>query len=182
MRPGAIIVVAVLFVVAFVALLLGTKGYEKIEEIHTMESRVESIREQFPGVEHISPATLEVLIQKEVSVLIVDVRDKDEFAVSHLPGANNLSEADQIQATISEADSEIVVLYGSTGLRSAALAKELGEAGVPGIRNLAGSIFAWANEGHPMVNDKGESVTEVDPGDRSEGHLLNSDLHPKAAQ
>lgn len=177
MRPGAIIAVAVLFVVAFVALLIGTKGYEKIDEIHTMESRISSVREKFPEVEHIGTATLVALQHSGSTLLILDVRTPEEFAVSHLPGARNIREAENAEPLVAELKPDFVVLYGSTGLRSAVLAKELQDRGVSGVRNMAGSIFAWANEGLPMENEDGGSVRVVHPGDRSEGHLLKSELH-----
>ena len=176
MRPGAIITVAILFLVAIVALLLGTKGYEKIEEIHTMESRVASVREQFPDIEHISTDTLNRLIEANTSLLIVDVRSMDEFNVSHIPTAQQSEKVDQIAEMIRSEESKYVVLYGSTGLRSAGIAEDLRQRGVENVRNLAGSIFAWANEGRELVDSEGRVVETVDPGDRREDHLLEKEV------
>lgn len=41
--------------------------------------------------------------------------------------------------------------------------------------NLEGSIFAWANEGRPLVDDKG-LATKVHPYDAKWGELLKPAL------
>jgi hypothetical protein len=47
--------------------------------------------------------------------------------------------------------------------------------GFPNVRNLAGSIFEWANSGFPLVRD-GESASVVHPFDERWGTLLEPEL------
>ena len=47
--------------------------------------------------------------------------------------------------------------------------------GFTNVRNLEGSIFEWANQGHP-VERAGAPVNEVHPYDESWGTLLREDL------
>ena len=46
-----------------------------------------------------------------------------------------------------------IVVYCSVGYRSARVARWLGRQGFTNVRNLDGSLFAWANEGRPMEAD-----------------------------
>lgn len=112
--------------------------------------------------------------------VLLDAREPEEYAVSHLPGARRVdpgAEADALAATLDGigADQPIVV-YCSVGVRSGVVAQRLAEAGFEDVRNLEGSIFRWANEGRPVVRD-GEGVREVHPYDAVWGRLLKPGLH-----
>ncbi len=135
------------------------------------------IRERFPSVRQVSIGELATRLERKGDPpLLLDVRAQEEFAVSHLAGARNagtLGEALSILDGVPQ-DREIVV-YCSVGQRSAALAEELSQKGFTGVRNLEGSIFAWANAGRPVV--RGETrVERVHPYDRKWGCLLDRRL------
>jgi rhodanese-related sulfurtransferase len=84
------------------------------------------------------------------SLLVVDVRSREEFAVSHIRGAVNLQTTGQIAAAVKERKPVKTILYCSVGFRSSRLAHLLARQGWHGIFNLEGSIFQWANEGRPV--------------------------------
>lgn len=112
-----------------------------------------SLKEEFPDVLTLTPAELAA---RDSPPLLLDVREEKEFAVSHLLGALR-AEQDiiaQLQRLAVDKDTSIVV-YCSVGYRSAVLAKKLREAGFVDVKNLEGSIFAWANQGRPLVNKYG---------------------------
>jgi rhodanese-related sulfurtransferase len=64
-----------------------------------------------------------------------------------------------------------MVVYCSIGYRSARLVEKLREGGFSEAKNLEGSIFQWANEGRPVVQN-GEVVEEVHPYNKTWGLLL----------
>ena len=68
-----------------------------------------------------------------------------------------------------------VVVYCSVGYRSSQLARRLQRAGFTNVMNLEGSIFAWANEGRPLVAN-GHSATLVHPYNRKFGRMLKPSL------
>jgi rhodanese-related sulfurtransferase len=72
-----------------------------------------------------------------------------------------------------------VVVYCSVGYRSARVARWLGRQGFTNVRQLDGSLFAWANEGRPMVAD-GRSVREVHPYNDFWGRLLKPEVRSDA--
>lgn len=123
---------------------------------------VAEIREDYPGVRHISLAELK---QDFPHALLVDVREREEFEVSRLPGAMHAPEASDIDALRRQFPDRPFVLYCTVGVRSAIAAQALNARGAgdaPPAVNFAGSIFAWANGGEPLVNDEG-ATQEVHP-------------------
>ena len=112
--------------------------------------------------------------------LLIDVRTREEYEVSHLPGAIWAETPSQIASAMGGAsDQKPVVLYCSVGVRSSRAAAKLMESRRGNVFNLQGSIFQWANEGRPlMANDR--TVHVVHPYNKRWGVLLNPQLHPNA--
>ena len=96
--------------------------------------------------------------------------------MSHLPGARRVdpgAEAASLASALAGVDRQRdVVVYCSVGVRSAGVARRLREAGFAHIENLEGSIFAWANEGRPIVTASGAPAATVHPYDAVWGRLL----------
>lgn len=145
------------------------------------ESVDEKIEREFPAVQAVST---EVLLRRYESLsgnlpVIIDVREGDEFRVSHLDDALNLESADAIADLIARRglgkDAEIVV-YCSVGYRSAAVAADLQERGFTQVLNLEHSLFEWANLGYPMINASG-STDKVHPFNRAWSVLVDDSLH-----
>ncbi|GJM04941.1 MAG: sulfurtransferase [marine bacterium B5-7] len=127
------------------------------------------IQQEFPEVERININELNAKDHK--SIILIDVRKKEEFMVSHIAGAINLSDPFDIAEIASESEKDVVV-YCSVGYRSAAIVHELKNLGINNAINLEGSIFAWSNAGLPLVNKAG-STRDVHPYDEYWGQLLN---------
>ena len=106
--------------------------------------------------------------------LLVDVRSPGERSVGTLPGALAASDAVAVLAATDPAAP--VVVYCAGGLRSAKAGRALIAAGHADVRNLEGGIFAWANEGRPMVCD-GRATRYAHPCDEKWGTLLTRELH-----
>ncbi len=128
------------------------------------------IRKDFPGVPEISTASLAQAIARGAAPVLIDSRSHSEFAVSHIPGALHATSVDEVKK-VAPPDAEILV-YCSVGYRSAKLVAALRKAGFTKVGNLDGSIFAWANEGRPLVRDGGQSATTVHPFSLRWGKLL----------
>lgn len=112
-----------------------------------------SLKQKYPGVATISTAELASM---EKPPVLLDVREEKEFVVSHLPGAaraakDPIAQLDQLGVK----RNDLIVVYCSVGYRSSLLAEKLTQAGFTEVHNLEGSIFAWTNEGRPLVNASG---------------------------
>lgn len=130
------------------------------------------IRSEFPHVARITTAELAAWFadSKRQAPVILDVRTRAEFEVSHLQNAIHVEPAAPASA-ISHPKERPIVTYCSVGYRSGAFAEKLRAAGYTKVVNLEGSIFRWANEGRPVV--RGHQPTDkVHPYNWTWGLLL----------
>ena len=91
---------------------------------------------------------------REASVL-VDVREADEFAAGHLPGAVHISRG-MLEFRFSgmpalQARDIKIVLYCKTSGRAALAGAALQEMGYLNVQNLAGGFDAWVAAGKPVA-------------------------------
>lgn len=85
--------------------------------------------------------------------LLIDTREREEYDISHLPGARYVGYKKFSLESLSEVDKETpIVVYCSVGYRSEKITKQLVKAGYTNVHNLLGSIFEWANRNYPMVD------------------------------
>lgn len=84
--------------------------------------------------------------------LLLDVRQPEEFAVSHLANARRVEFSDAAKVVLANVSAtQPVVCYCAAGFRSSIMAKRLARAGHTEVFNLEGAIFDWASEGRPLV-------------------------------
>ncbi len=134
----------------------------------------DDLGKKFPDVATITTGELAAFRPQPV---LLDVRTAKEFAVSRLPGATHggTDPVNRIE-TAGNNPGDLIVVYCSVGYRSAVVAGELEAAGFSNIRNLEGSIFAWANEGRALENDSGPT-DKVHPFNFWWGRYLDSARH-----
>jgi len=136
------------------------------------------IRRDFPEVARLSVTELDArLRQPGPAPLLLDVRAAREYQISHLKGARRADDITTARRWLGDAPPEReVVVYCSVGQRSANLARQLSRAGYTHVRNLEGSLFEWANTGHPVYRGE-EVVGVVHPFNEKWGRLLDGSLH-----
>ena len=141
-----------------------------LERIKTM------IREAYPSVPRVGTGTLAAwMAESKPSLFVVDVRAPEEFAVSHLRGAENLRTVERIEAGMARHGAATTVLYCAVGFRSSRLARALFERGARDVLSLEGSIFQWANEGRAIY--RGDvPARKVHPHGRRWAGLLEDGL------
>lgn len=104
-------------------------------------------------VSEVSVAQAEQAI-REASVL-VDVREADEFATGHLPGAVHISRGMlefRFSAMPALQPRDIrIVLYCKTSGRAALAAAALQDMGYLNVQNIAGGFDAWVAAGKPVA-------------------------------
>ena len=87
--------------------------------------------------------------------VLIDVREADEFAAGHLPGAIHASRG-LLEFKLSGSPALTprdlkVVLYCKTGGRAALAGAVMQEMGYLDVVSIAGGIDAWAAAGKPLV-------------------------------
>lgn len=87
--------------------------------------------------------------------LLLDVREADEFANGHIPGAVHISrgllEFKLSNDPILSARDLKIVLYCKNSGRAALASKSLHEMGYVNIQSIAGGFDAWAQAGNPIA-------------------------------
>lgn len=169
---------------ATLLLLIGCGSSASGPDTVRLEEVKQEIREEFPDVPAITTEELAAWIAapgKDATVLL-DVREADEYDVSHLQGARRARTEAEALATLRDApDDRRIVVYCSVGYRSAVLARTLRKRGYTNVFNLEGSIFQWANEGRPVYRGD-RRASGVHPYDSDWGRLLDPKLRREAPE
>jgi len=98
----------------------------------------------------ISPAELHQMLASN-SVLLVDVREPDEFAAGHITGAVNLPLSSFSPSIVPDAGDRTVVLQCAGGKRSGMALDRCNAARSAIDTHLAGGIGAWTAAGYLVV-------------------------------
>jgi len=89
---------------------------------------------------------------RQPGVVLLDVREREEFQTGHLPGAILIPRGvleGQAPQMLRDAGAEIIAYCGS-GMRSALAADVLQQMGYRSVRSLAGGFRAWTEMGGPV--------------------------------
>lgn len=152
------------------AVLLGACAHPK-----SLAEVEQTVRTKFPEVRQISTTELAAWLNDPARrpPVLLDVRAKREFAVSHLAGARQIDPDEDAAAQVPDVPKDApIVTYCSVGYRSCRAAAQLLKAGYTNVANLEGSAFAWANEDRPLVTPDGRPTTVVHPYDANWGRLV----------
>jgi len=134
----------------------------------------------YHNVKHINGDQLLSLNSNDV--ILFDVREPDEFAVSHIQGAiqvaPQISVEDFMQQYGASLQGKMPIFYCSVGRRSSALASRLATAledsGAQPVHNLIGGAFQWHNESRPLANGNNQQTTLIHPYNKYWGRLINN--------
>ena len=152
-------------------LVTSASGDNKLLTVH------ESIKKEFAAIEHIDATRLALLPPAEV--VIFDVREQDEFDISHLAGAirvsPDISAHEFFNTQGQKINGKTLIFYCSVGQRSSHLAdrlrRRLENSVAAKIYNLQGGIFNWHNEKRALVSES-TATDYVHPYNNSWGRLL----------
>jgi len=108
------------------------------------------------GVNEVELANAPQAIQN--SDVLLDVREADEYASGHIPGAVHISRGLlefklSNDPSLSARDMKIVIYCKNSG-RAALASKTLHEMGYLHVQSIAGGIEAWAEAGNPIAKPK----------------------------
>ena len=115
-------------------------------------SGAELLKQVKSQIDEIDPSKVRELIGEGVA--IVDVRETEEFASGHLPGAKHVPRSyleTRIEGVVADRDAQIV-LYCQSGNRSAYGARTLVEdLGYTNVTSMTGGITLWKDRGYDVV-------------------------------
>jgi rhodanese-related sulfurtransferase len=88
---------------------------------------------------------------------LLDVREPDEWAVGHAPGAHHIPMMQVPTRAPDIPDNRDVVVVCRVGQRSAQVVTYLRQRGWDNVRNLDGGLAAWVGAGRPLVSEDGSA-------------------------
>ncbi|MDX2289210.1 MAG: rhodanese-like domain-containing protein [Hyphomicrobiaceae bacterium] len=146
---------------------------------HPLAEVEQSVRKDYTRVLHSDPAEIERLLA-DPNVVLLDVREPGEFAISHLPGATrvdpNIWTSSFVNAFGQKAAGKTFVLYCAVGVRSSRLAQRVQDslkaAGARDVVNMSGGIFRWHNEQRTLIQN-GQRTDIVHKYDDYWGRLID---------
>lgn len=114
-------------------------------------------------VPFIQPDQLNKKMNANEKILLLDTREKGEFAVSSLKGAINVGFLSFSKSQVDAVDkSTLIVVYCTIGARSETIGEKLIKLGFTNVYNLYGGIILWKNQGYPVyLKDKPTEFVHV---------------------
>lgn len=144
------------FCVLGLILLLATTLPAQAGVNERLESLIKEIRQEYAYISHVGVDDIDL---QDKQTVLIDVREPQEYAVSRLPNALNINNNQKLlEFALANPDAKLV-LYCSVGRRSAEKVGFLKQRGIRNANNMLGSIFAWANDGLPMENGQGATLS-----------------------
>src|SRR5256714_6148923 len=135
---------------------------------------------------HVYPEVAEIDVAAGVDararVAVVDVREVDEFAAGHIPGAKHVPRSyleSRIEAAVPDRATQ-VILYCASGNRSAYAARTLqDDLGYEHVRSMTGGIALWKDRGYDVEVPRALSSEQRE---RYSRHLLIPEIGAEGQQ
>lgn len=167
------------FCLVGMAVTLSISGPISAQENSALSVKHEKIMQDFPEVAHISSDELRQIETRKA--LIFDVRETNEYNVSHMPSAILVSPKmptqDFLEKYSGAATGKTVIFYCSVGQRSSIFARRvqdsLKSSGATAVFNLEGGLFNWHNENLPLVTPTNNSTEYIHPYNQFWGRMVN---------
>jgi sulfur-carrier protein adenylyltransferase/sulfurtransferase len=133
-------------------------------------SGAELLRQVKSQIHEVDPAVVSEHLGN--GIVVVDVREAEELAAGHIPGAKHVPRAyleSRIEGAVPDRDAHIV-LYCASGNRSAYAARTLTQdMGYRHVESMLGGIALWKDRGYPIEVPR---TLTAEQRDRYSRHLL----------
>ncbi len=128
-----------------------------------MKTLKEMVAEARQAVPEQTPAEVKRRLDAGEPVVVVDVRDPDEYRDGHIEDAASISRGflEFRIGTVAAEPTTPIVLYCQTGLRSVLAGKVLKDLGYENVINLQGGFQKWAQSGLPVAKDKPLNTDQI---------------------
>jgi molybdopterin/thiamine biosynthesis adenylyltransferase/rhodanese-related sulfurtransferase len=143
-------------------------------------SGAEVLRQIKSRIEEVDPAA--VREQASNGAVLVDVREPEEWAAGHIPGAKHVPKSyleSRIEGAVADRDSH-VILYCASGNRSAWAARTLIEdLGYENVESMTGGFTLWKDRGYEVEVPR---TLSAEQRERYSRHLLLPEVGPDGQQ
>ncbi len=133
-----------------------------------VESALESVAEIFPW-------DLEAAIQQEPDLILLDIREQNEFEMMHIRNSLHVPRGvlegacvwnyDDTVPTLAAARDQAIVLICRSGNRSVLAAQTMQLMGFKNVRSLKMGIKGWNDNDMEMIDQK-QQIVDIDQADK----------------
>lgn len=111
------------------------------------------VKEAKASIKEVSIDDVKKMIDTKEKIIILDVRDKQEFETGHIQGALNLSRGllEFKIGTLIPDNKSMIIVYCGNDLRGPLATKTLNELGYKNAVNINGGLKGWETAGYPMA-------------------------------
>lgn len=142
----------IIFLLMF-ALLLPGPGYSANAPLSVVQLVANTKKE----IKIVDMAEFKAIYDKNDVGLLIDVRDPDEYATGHIPGAINISRGTlefKIRKLVDDPDNaglnKKIMLYCASGGRSTLATKSLMDMGFTNVTGIDMKLVDWKKAGYPF--------------------------------
>jgi rhodanese-related sulfurtransferase len=119
--------------------------------VTTPKSFPQMVAEALQHIPEVAPAALKTRLDGGEQIVVIDVREPDEFAKGKIPGAFTIPRGVlEMQVDGRLPRESTVVLYCGAGARSALACASLAAMGYDKVENLAGGWHGWVEARLPV--------------------------------
>src|SRR3954449_10253277 len=144
-------------------------------------SGAEYIKQVKAQIDEVDPSAVSEVTGGD-AVVVIDVRESDEWDAGHLPGAKHVPRGyleSRIEGAVPDR-SQPVVLYCASGNRSALAAKTLrDELGYEHVESMTGGFTLWKDRGYDVETPK---TLTAEQRERYSRHLLLPEVGAEGQQ
>jgi adenylyltransferase/sulfurtransferase len=111
------------------------------------------VQEAKAVIQEVTVGDSKKMLDAKEALIVLDVRDSQEFAEGHIPGAINISRGSlefKVAMIVPDKRSKIIV-YCGLDLRAPLATKTLNDLGYKKAVNMIGGLEAWKTAGYPTV-------------------------------
>ena len=148
-----------------------------------MKHFTDLIAEALPEVEELFPWDLEEKLQEEIDLIMLDVREPNEFDALHIKGSINVPRGilesacdwdyDETEPSLAVGREREIIVICRSGNRSVLAAHTMQRMGFKKVSSLKTGIRGWNDAEQPLYNAAGDEV-DIDDADE----ILASKLRP----
>ena len=111
------------------------------------------VRETKAAINEVSIDEVKKMIDNRKEIILLDVRDREEYDTGHIPSAINISRGSldfKVHLIVPDKNKKIIV-YCGLDLRSPLATKSLNDLGYKKAVNMIGGLKTWKEAGYPIV-------------------------------
>ena len=117
-----------------------------------LEKFIHYLKVKKGGVAELGPSDCKTLLHENKTVVLLDVRESDEWNAGHIPGAKHLplSELELRAKSFVDDQNSIVICQCAAGKRSIVAGQILQKHGYKNVAAMSGGIWEWEKNGYPV--------------------------------